>query len=105
MAKYQSSVLCFINRRESSVGVELFQERGEDKRVRALAALAEDDEEGDSDDQEKSDEHIAAPPHEGKEKPTADKDKEDKPPDAKDTDPLAALGDKLAKLRYMVEIV
>lgn len=89
------------NRRTSSVGVQLFQERGVSKQAGTMMALMEDDEEDDSDDQEKSeDQNKSVPPNGGKDKPTAET--EDKSSaDIKDTaDPLAALGDKLAKLRY-----
>lgn len=89
------------NRRTSSVGVQLFQERGVSKQAGTMMALMEDDEEDDSDDQEKSeDQNKSVPPKGGKDKPAAET--EDKSSaDIKDTaDPLAALGDKLAKLRY-----
>ena len=95
-------MLCCVNRRTSSIGAELFQDRGVTKRAHAMTALAEDDEEEEeSDHQEKSKNQTAtAPaPQRVKGKPET----EDKPtPDVKDTDPLAALGDKLAKLRYNI---
>ncbi|XP_078367481.1 cation channel sperm-associated protein 2-like isoform X1 [Oculina patagonica] len=75
-------------RRTSSIGVQLFQERG--KRLEPMSALVETEEEEDEPgDSEKSTEPSALL-QEGKDKPT---------PDTKGADPLAALGDKLAKLR------
>ena len=72
--------------------------------MRAMTALAEDDEEEESDDRQEiphQEEHTAAPPQEGNDKPETDTGDKQPSPDVKDTaDPLAALGDKLAKLRY-----
>lgn len=65
------------------MGVQLFQERG--KTLQPMSALAEtEEEEGEPEDPENRKE-----PSE-KDKPTTD---------TKETDPLAALGDKIAKLR------
>lgn len=98
---FQTDRLFCSHRRTSSVGIQLFQERGVSKQAGTMMALMEDDEEDDSDDQEKSeDQNKSVPPKGGKDKPAAET--EDKSSaDIKDTaDPLAALGDKLAKLRY-----
>ncbi|XP_068752581.1 cation channel sperm-associated protein 2-like [Montipora capricornis] len=77
-------------RRSSSVGAELFQERGEvGKCVQVMGALTEKEE---SDEQPKN-ENCGE-----KDKTTSDlEDKQTS--DGNNTDPLAALGDKLAKLR------
>ena len=79
-----------LHRRSSSVGAELFQERGEvGKRVQVMGALTEEEE---SDEQPKN-ENCGE-----KDKTTSDlEDKQTS--DGNNTDPLAALGDKLAKLR------
>lgn len=66
-----------------------------------MTALVKDDDEGNSDDWEKSeDQNKSLPPKGGKDKPTAETE-DISSADITDTaDPLAALGDKLAKLRY-----
>lgn len=89
------------NRRTSSVGVQLFQERGGSKQAGTMMTSMEDDEEDDYDDQKKSeDQNKSVPPKGGKDNPTAETGDKSSA-DIKDTaDPLAALGDKLAKLRY-----
>ncbi|XP_015753936.1 PREDICTED: cation channel sperm-associated protein 2-like [Acropora digitifera] len=75
------------SRRSSSVGAELFQERGAvRKRVQAMGALAEEEESG---------EEIGT----GRDKITSDSESKQTPNGNMTTDPLAALGDKLAKLR------
>ena len=66
------------------MGVQLFQERG--KTLQPMSALAETEEQ---EDEPEDPENRKVPS--GKDEPT---------PDAKETDPLAALGDKIAKHRY-----
>ena len=66
------------------MGVQLFQERG--KSLQPMSALAETEEEEDE-PEDTEDRKVPS----GEDKPTPDTNKE--------TDPLAALGDKIAKLR------
>lgn len=85
--------MLYLCRRSSSLGAQLFQERG--KPLEHMSVLAETEEEDNEDgadepgDTEKSKEPSALPQGE-KDKPKQD---------VKDSDPLAALGNKLAKLR------
>lgn len=66
-----------------------------------MTALAEDDEEEENDDLEKSDDRAVAPSQEERKDKGTSESEDKQAPDFKDTDPLAALGDKLAKLRYL----
>ena len=88
--------MLYLCRRVSSLGVQLFRDRG--KSLEPLSVLAETEEvEDDGDEPQKS----------GKSKETpASLQKENNKPkdDIKDGDPLAALGNKLAKLRLITAI-
>lgn len=83
--------MLYLCRSSSSVGVQLFQERG--KPLEHMSVLAETEE----------DEKDADEPHEpekSKEPPALLQGEKDTPrQDIKDGDPLTALGNKLAKLR------
>ena len=84
--------MLYLCRRTSSVGVQLFQERG-NKPLEPMSVLAETEENEDD----------AGEPHEpekSKEPPALLQGEKDKPTqDVKDGDPLTALGNKLAELR------
>ena len=73
------------------MGVQLFHDRGKPLEPMSALAETEEDEEGTCEPggEEKNNDSSSLP-QEGKDKPV---------PAANDTDPLAALGDKLAKLR------
>ena len=91
--------MLYLSRRTSSIGHhELFQDRG--KHVATMSALAETEEEEDEPRDHEKGKEPSILPQAGKDKPTpADKPTTDKPTPDTTADPLAALGDKLAKLR------
>ena len=81
--------MLYLCRRSSSLGIQLFQERGKPLEPMSVLAETEEDDADESCEPEKSTEPPALPQGE-KDKPREE---------IKDGDPLAALGNKLAKLR------
>lgn len=88
------------HRRSSSTGAQLFQERGEvGRHVPTMSVLTEDDEDEDTDNNEKSEDHATASSREQGNIKTEPSTENKQATGVKEIDPLAALGDKLAKLR------
>lgn len=80
-----------LSRRTSSLGASLFQELG--KQLEPMSTLAETEEEEERSFEHRDDSGIkdsSSLPQEGENKPK---------PETNEPDPLATLGDKLAKIR------